>query len=225
MAVNRKKASVSWEIFANQDAKFYICTDVPSEKFFKSGELLILELWNKIENLVLEKETALEIGCGIGRLTIPLSKIFKQIYAVDISPTMLAKLKQECDKREILNITGVVPDGNWIQPDLYNFVMSVIVFQHIDDLMVIENYVRGAFKSLKKSGIAIFQFDTRPQNILYHARNIIPDRVLSQTHRKGIRRILKITQNIVEYVFQRGFLFSRKLEPKSYLINNSWIPK
>lgn len=36
----------------------------------------------------------LEIGCGTGRMTVPLSKVFGRVDSVDIGPEMIARARR-----------------------------------------------------------------------------------------------------------------------------------
>ena len=42
----------------------------------------------------LHRGTALDFGCGVGRLSQALTKYFEQVAGVDISHTMIAKAKE-----------------------------------------------------------------------------------------------------------------------------------
>src|SRR6185436_15597092 len=71
----RRKSSMreDWDLRAREDARFYICTEAPSEDgFANSGEI---DLDGKIlDGLRLAPQwRVLEIGCGMGRLLRPLS--------------------------------------------------------------------------------------------------------------------------------------------------------
>ena len=86
-----------WEEFAKKNAEFYIDT-VPNvdystaegqEAFYRGGEELT-EAWMARARPYLEDcGTAVEIGCGIGRMTLPHASHFDHIRAVDVGPTML----------------------------------------------------------------------------------------------------------------------------------------
>ena len=51
-----------------------------------------------------ENDTVLDVGCGEGSITIPLSKKVKNVTALDSSPKMLEYLQKRCEERNIDNI-------------------------------------------------------------------------------------------------------------------------
>jgi ubiquinone/menaquinone biosynthesis C-methylase UbiE/uncharacterized protein YbaR (Trm112 family) len=59
---------------------------------------IVMDMWNSIlaaENIV--RGDALEIGCGSGLFTLPLTQMgFRSVHACDISPTFLAMTKARC---------------------------------------------------------------------------------------------------------------------------------
>src|SRR5689334_2867498 len=89
-----EKMRREWDERAEKDAKFFIATGhaASDEAFRASGEA---DLDGAILNgIFLEKDaSALEIGCGVGRLLVPLSLRVASVAGVDISPTMIEKSK------------------------------------------------------------------------------------------------------------------------------------
>lgn len=51
-----------------------------------------------------ENDTVLDVGCGEGSITIPLSKKVKDITAIDSSSKMLEYLQRRCEEKNIDNI-------------------------------------------------------------------------------------------------------------------------
>lgn len=47
----------------------------------------------------------LDLGCGTGEITLPLSSFFQQVVALDLDSEMLAAAKQKADLLDIQNIT------------------------------------------------------------------------------------------------------------------------
>jgi len=194
-----------WERLARQNAEFYICTTLDQDEFFPSGDRTIAGVLHEYGRLLSEYGFALEIGCGVGRLTIPLARVFRHVTAVDISPTMLNKLAANCSRLGVRNVEGCTPSDNWIRELCYDFAISLLVFQHIEDYATIQNYVAGIHRSLKPGGIALLQFDTRPRTLAYRLRNLIPDALLPRTQRRGIRRIRRSREELLALLSEVGF--------------------
>ncbi len=67
--------------------------------------------------------SALDFGCGVGRLTLPLSEATGSATGVDISPGMLAEARKR--ERDGLTFVDALPDGQ------FDWVTSITVLQHI----------------------------------------------------------------------------------------------
>jgi tRNA/tmRNA/rRNA uracil-C5-methylase (TrmA/RlmC/RlmD family) len=81
--------------------------DAAFEAFFESGEREMQATLDTIRDLVgrdFHPARALDFGCGVGRLTIPLARESKHVLAVDISPTMLEEAQANCAEQEITNV-------------------------------------------------------------------------------------------------------------------------
>jgi cyclopropane fatty-acyl-phospholipid synthase-like methyltransferase len=167
------------------------------EYLFKSGEEVINQTLDNVLEYIKNKDRALEIGYGIGRRTFSHALIFKEVRAIDVSETMLKKLNSLAQQRGIKNIATFLPNQEWDQLSPIDYAYSFLVFQHIENIKTITNYISRTAFALKKSGIAQFQFDTRPQNFLYKLRKTILDFLLPKTYRSGIRRIRRNSKELV----------------------------
>jgi ubiquinone/menaquinone biosynthesis C-methylase UbiE len=100
----------------------------------------------------------LEIGCGVGRMTRMLARIFGHVTGVDISEEMLKQARANTD--DLKNVELVLGDGCTLKglPDVsVDFAFSFIVFQHVPAYDVIASYCREVFRILKPGGLFKFQ--------------------------------------------------------------------
>lgn len=186
-----------WEALAQSDAEFYICTELASgDDFFASGERDVERMLSIAAGRVARWKTALEIGCGVGRLTIPMSRRFERVIAVDIAPTMLRKLADNCVRRDVSSVTPMLADDRWELVEPIDFCYSRIVFQHIESWAVITDYFERIAACLAAGGVFYVQFDTRPADFLYHIKNSLPDIILPRTKQRGVRRIRRTVAEI-----------------------------
>lgn len=197
-----------WEQFAREDAEYFIDTTFKGdqEDFFRSGRAFVKQSLKEVLPHLDETERALEIGCGVGRLTFPHVKQFDKVIAVDVAPTMLDKLEKHAEQFGVENIKTCLPNDPWhIQP--VDFAYSYLAFQHIPNLDIIQNYIRGIASCLKVDGKgwARLQFDTRPATLFYKCRNRLPDWLLPKTQKKGIRRIRRKPGTLIE-IFEHNDL-------------------
>lgn len=63
------------------------------------------ETFDKLLDIIGKNRTIIEIGCGTGKFTIPMSKYSKWVLAIDFSKHMLSVLDQKIKKSNITNIT------------------------------------------------------------------------------------------------------------------------
>jgi SAM-dependent methyltransferase len=184
-----------WERFAQADAEYYVLTDIGREpdeeakrEFFASGEAEAERIVTRCRPHLAGRDVAIEIGCGVGRVAIPVSHHFGRVIAVDIAPTMLAKLRENAASAGA-HVEAMLADEPWDEPGRADLVYSVLVFQHLAAFEAISAYVRRLARALKPGGIAYLQFDTRPATVSYRARNLLPDVLLPRRWRRGLRRI------------------------------------
>jgi SAM-dependent methyltransferase len=188
-------AKDTWERFAKSSAEHYICTEVDSstpegrEAFFRSGEEYVDRMVAGLEGLLARRDAALDFGCGVGRLAMPLARHFARVTAVDISPTMLDKLAANCAERGVANVSGRLSDDDWEGSGPFDLVNSFLVFQHLADDAEVTAYLGRIAGCLAPTGVCVVQFDSRPRRAAYRLRNAIPDVVLPDRHRSGLRRI------------------------------------
>lgn len=202
-----------WQRFAEEAPQFYILTDPelarldPEERrqqFFSSGEADVKDALACVDRWNHGWGCAVEIGCGIGRLTLPLARRFAETRAIDVAPTMLKHLQNNAHAAGIENILTYQPDEAWDDGEV-DYVYSLLVFQHVPELKIIDDYLTRIGRALILDGVAQLQFDTRPSTAAYVTRNLLPDVLLPRSQRKGIRRIRRRLVDLLA-IFDRAGL-------------------
>jgi SAM-dependent methyltransferase len=101
------------------------------EEFYANGErewAACERAWNRYGRKA--NGTCLEIGCGAGRITRPLSRAFAGTIGIDVSPAMIARARPHLDPTVELHVTEgtslPVADGSVAG------VFSTFVFQHLE---------------------------------------------------------------------------------------------
>ena len=96
---------------------------------------------------------ALEIGCGLGRLLKQLDGI--DVHGIDASKSMLAEAKNYAPKATVkwCDGSGSIP----YEDECFDFVFSIIVFQHIPDTAAVQRYLTEAHRVLRPGGRLHFQ--------------------------------------------------------------------
>lgn len=157
-----------WDQRARENARHFIDNSREhwsDEEFFGGGERSIAEqILNDTVNIFQGRDPAtmrmIEIGCGAGRLTQALSKVFGEVHAVDVSPEMIAQARANLAHRP--NVYLYVNNGCDLSPlprQPYHFAYSYIVFQHIASYQVIESYVREVHRLLRPGALFKFQVE------------------------------------------------------------------
>ncbi len=202
-----------WERFARDHPEAYITTEIPLERFFESGREEAREILESVDGWLARREIAVEIGCGVGRITIPMAPEFTSVLAVDIAPTMLAKLKENCERFGVTNVAVSLAHEQWHADLEVDLAYSRLVFQHIEDLHEIDDYLRRVAACLGPASVGCLQFDTRPRTLPYRVRNALPDRALPPDWRRGIRRIRRSPRTLASMLARRGLVVVDELRP------------
>jgi SAM-dependent methyltransferase len=167
------KMREDWDHRARENARHYVNTantQWTDDEFFASGERTVAEeILTDMGNICQGKPPVdmrvLEIGCGAGRVTKALSKLFGEVHAVDVSGEMVRQAKEALRGHPnafVYQNNGkdlkVVPERE------FDFAFSSIVFQHIPSREIIENYVREVHCLLRNG--ALFKFQVQGDSTL-----------------------------------------------------------
>ncbi len=139
-------ADTQWEEWGRKDPYYAVltCEDYRSGKlskearkqFFQSSEDHIDQVMHTIRNTLDDTFSplrAVDFGCGVGRLVIPLAKICREVVAVDISPSMLDEAKRNVGVAQpTADVSFERSDHPWMETcKPFDLIHSFIVFQHI----------------------------------------------------------------------------------------------
>jgi len=88
------------------------------------------------------RDSAVDYGAGIGYFTIPLSKHFKKVYAVELNREMIEKLQKELENEGIKNVEIIESNK---PPDLKNidFVLFSNVLHEVDDYNIFLDWAKN----------------------------------------------------------------------------------
>jgi 2-polyprenyl-3-methyl-5-hydroxy-6-metoxy-1,4-benzoquinol methylase len=218
--VSASRTDEAWERFAQESAEYYILTEsgftpghVDVDRFFALGERDAESIIAQVRPWLRGSATAVDIGCGVGRLSIPMAKRFERVVAIDVSPTMLARCGENCAARGIENVTplhATEAAGQRLAADL---VFSHLVLQHIEDFETIRRYAALTFQWLGDTGVASLQFDTRPRTRATRLAQRLPDRLLPRTRRRGIRRVRRSRADVAALLREAGLEVVAEIAP------------
>lgn len=173
-----------WDRHAQKDPMWAVLSD-PAKKgrkwdlqeFMRNGEREIALLWHQLAELQLvpDHHTALDFGCGIGRLTQALARRFDRVIGVDISPSMIAVARNIDRYPSIVHyMCNGHPDLRDLQPRSCDFIYSNIVLQHVVPQLSI-GYLNEFFRLLKPGGVLVFQLPSHQEPLGEPATRPMPD--------------------------------------------------
>jgi SAM-dependent methyltransferase len=154
----------NWESLAKQDALHAILTDETKAggkwsvaEFMATGIAetdMVMQHLARLGSIPDRDGTALDFGCGVGRLTQALGDHFASCVGVDISQAMIEKaesINQRSNCRFVTNsdIRLPFPEGT------FSFIYSNIVLQHIPRRFAKE-YLREFVRVLARGGVLVF---------------------------------------------------------------------
>jgi len=120
-----------------------------------------LQVLAERNQVVLPKGRCLELGCGVGRITKPLSPLFEHVVAADISPGNLAQCEKRLDAADISNVERVLLQSPAHIESIREIdaFLSVIVLQH--NPPPVQHYLLNSIlRNMNTGGIAFFQTAT-----------------------------------------------------------------
>ena len=162
-----KKHQEEWDGLADIDPLWSILSDPNHkfnkwnvDKFFLTGKNEIEQAMNQSTGLGYphSKETVLDFGCGVGRLTRPLSKYFKQCIGVDVSGEMISQANKI--NSHISNLKFIMNDKQDLklfENNYFDMIYTNIVLQHVPNKSIIKSYLIEFMRTLKTNGLLVFQ--------------------------------------------------------------------
>ncbi len=124
-----------WAVLTNEKYRPESLDDSKLAEFFASGEEWIERSFRTIRAHLdpsFAPRRALDFGCGVGRLVIPLARRCETVVGVDVSDSMLREAEKNCGARGLKNVTLVRgDDGLTGVAGRFDLVTSYTVLQHI----------------------------------------------------------------------------------------------
>ena len=137
---------IEWEKWGARDPYFSVLTnpkfraaaldDAAREEFFALGRHHVdhvLGLCRAHIDGAFAPRRVLDFGCGVGRLVLPFAAHAVEVVGVDISPSMLAEARRNCERQGLNNVVLVLSDDTLsaVQGQ-FDLVHTCIVIQHIE---------------------------------------------------------------------------------------------
>jgi SAM-dependent methyltransferase len=160
-----------WDRFARYDPLWAILSE-PSKagrawnlaEFLATGVREISVLMYELQALGLrvQRDAALDFGCGIGRLTQPLAKYFDRVTGVDVSPEMIRLATRVNRTPTIRFVANDRDDLSLFESGIFSFAYSNVVLQHIAPPRA-ERYLEELLRVVSPGGVVVFQLPSHPR--------------------------------------------------------------
>jgi ubiquinone/menaquinone biosynthesis C-methylase UbiE len=166
-AAGTERQRRDWDELAGFNAEWAVLSDPETrfgqwdqERFFATGDEQIAKTMAAADELGLpeRRESVLDFGCGVGRLSRALAKHFDRYVGVDISPEMIARAKQLAGPAENRDfVVNVAPDLSAFESGTFDAVVTFLVLQHIANRDQIRAYLAEFARVLAPGGLIAFQ--------------------------------------------------------------------
>lgn len=135
-----------WEEWGARDPYFGVLThpkfrssaltEEAKNEFFAFGKNHVDHVLNTCRRYLdpaFAPQRVLDFGCGVGRLVLPFAQTSAEVVGVDVSPSMLAEARRNCERLKLQNVQLVMSDDTLSAVSgQFDLVHTVIVIQHID---------------------------------------------------------------------------------------------
>ncbi|MGB7070693.1 MAG: class I SAM-dependent methyltransferase [Pyrinomonadaceae bacterium] len=180
----------TWERVGANDPYYAVATfekfhqanlndDLVSE-FFETGYGHVESLWCDIRegfDVDFRPKNALDFGCGVGRITLAMADRCERVVGIDISESMLAEARKNCQNRNISNVDFRSTDEFFRSSgDMFDFVHSYIVLQHIEPVTGIDA-IANILERLSPEGIGML-------HVTYHDPSALFQKLRLKAYRK-----------------------------------------
>ncbi len=158
-------------------------TAADKEEFFRSGVEYVDAVLATVRRHIdpaFQVGRALDFGCGVARIVVPLAAIASEVTGVDISESMLAEARRNCEARGLRNVRLVKSDDALSAlTGAYRFIHSFIVFQHIPVARGEKIFAR-LVDLLEDGGVGVL-------HVTYAKRDTVAWKALLRKHLPGLQ--------------------------------------
>ena len=204
MAADRHRAA--WEDWGRIDPFWAILTESDArhgrwdvDRFFATGveQIEVMLAHAQRYGRPARRGTALDFGCGLGRLTRALAPHFDRTYGLDVASTMIERA-QELDTE--LGRSGAEymrhdrEDLSRFASGSVDFLSCLLVLQHLPSRDAIEAYLREFVRVLNHGGVAVVQLPVRVPSA--------DDNLHVPLHRRG-KRMLRAVGVSPKFLYER----------------------
>ena len=196
-----------WDEKARENPYWYVSAAGPYEgrnldEFWASGP----KIWNDLKSASgyqpRRTDVIVEVGCGVGRLTLAIAPEVGKVFAFDLSAEMLTIARGKVEAGNASFHRAETPALPEVADGSVDAFVAYCVFQHLPDPGILREYLKTAARVLKPGGTLIFtmtprtwrdslQFALRARRWLVERRSSQGPRGLYRNEWYGIRPTLQ----------------------------------
>ena len=167
----------TWDAFGSGDPLWAICMRPDCkydtwdrDEFFASGESELAADLQHLDSLGVSigSTRALDFGCGIGRVTRPLSRRFDHVIGVDVSPRLIAEARHlDAANARAVYLEQTREDLSAFPDGSFDFVYCCNVLQTMPAQLGLQ-YVREFMRVVHPGGVVLFQVPVEFRDLPFH---------------------------------------------------------
>jgi SAM-dependent methyltransferase len=156
----------SWDLLGQRNPFGAILTDAEGElrewdlaEFLATGRADAQRFVADLERIApgVSRGSALDFGCGVGRVTRGLTEYFDRVVGVDIAPSMIAEARRlNADAPKASFVLNPAPHLRQFASGAFDVVYCRLVLQHLRPRYV-RRYVPELVRLLAPDGVLMFQ--------------------------------------------------------------------
>jgi SAM-dependent methyltransferase len=154
------EADPDWAVLSAPDRRFHGWTK-HLDAFYDSGaaevDIVLARTHTKAT------ATALDWGCGTGRLSFALAQRLRSVTSYDIASSMLALLRSRAAERQITNL--LVSDVEPRETNHYDLVVSLLVIQHAPSRADALKLLRAMCDRVRRDGWLVVEIPHRASTV------------------------------------------------------------
>lgn len=163
----RDRHRAAWEDWGSVDPYWAVLTEPAArhgrwnlEEFFATGVATVAEMLQHTGTYgrPVRRGTALDFGCGVGRLTRALAAHFEHTYGLDVAEAMIDEATRlDGGSSGATFVRNDRDDLGRFETGTIDFVSCLLVLQHLPSREAIERYLREFVRVLSTGGVAVVQ--------------------------------------------------------------------
>jgi 2-polyprenyl-3-methyl-5-hydroxy-6-metoxy-1,4-benzoquinol methylase len=210
------KTSPYYSVIVSEEYDRKNLSESALEDFFRNGEKVVstnLGLVREHLDANFQPTRALDFGCGVGRLTVPLAKICSHVVGVDVSDSMLDEARKNCLERNVLPKVDLLKSDDTLTKvtGTFDFVISLFVLQYIPSRRG-KVMMRAIIDRLDAGGVGVLHFTFARKASMIKLRHMV----------QWTRKYVPFAHNFANLVQRKPF-FTPFMQWNNYNLNDVFL--